>query len=145
MLLASVVGGLGFEFCMFVAGWRHALRSEWPFIIIIITIFRSGKNLLSVVVQHRQQPQTIHLSIWSPYRREAKARPGGMPWARPAAQPHSKVGMPLTHAPTHQGTWVTWSHDNVLNCERVFFTDVSFQTGHLQHTSSHAMHGKISW
>ena len=30
------VGGLGFEFCMFVAGWRLALRSEWPFIIIII-------------------------------------------------------------------------------------------------------------
>ena len=28
-------GGLGFEFCVFVAGWRHALRSEWPFIIII--------------------------------------------------------------------------------------------------------------
>ena len=23
-------------FCVFVAGWRHALRSEWPFIIIII-------------------------------------------------------------------------------------------------------------
>ena len=23
---------------MFVAGWRHALRSEWPFIIIIIII-----------------------------------------------------------------------------------------------------------
>ena len=21
---------------MFVAGWRHALRSEWPYIIIII-------------------------------------------------------------------------------------------------------------
>ena len=28
LLLAFVVGGLGFEFCMFVAGWRHALRSE---------------------------------------------------------------------------------------------------------------------
>ena len=27
---------LGFEFRMFVAGWRHALRSEWPFITIII-------------------------------------------------------------------------------------------------------------
>ena len=27
---------IGFEFCVFVAGWRHALRSEWPFIIIII-------------------------------------------------------------------------------------------------------------
>ena len=26
----------GFEFCVFVAGWRHGLRSEWPFIIIII-------------------------------------------------------------------------------------------------------------
>ena len=33
--MALVVGGLGFEFCVFVAGWRHALRSEWPFIIII--------------------------------------------------------------------------------------------------------------
>ena len=33
-----VVGGLDFEFCVFVAGWRHALRSEWPFIIIIITL-----------------------------------------------------------------------------------------------------------
>ena len=31
------VGGLGFEFCMFVVGWRHALRSEWPFVSIIIT------------------------------------------------------------------------------------------------------------
>ena len=35
LLLAFVVGGLGFEFCVFIAGWRHALRSEWPFIIII--------------------------------------------------------------------------------------------------------------
>ena len=39
LLFAFVVGGLGFEFCVFVAGWRHALRSEWPFIIIIITLF----------------------------------------------------------------------------------------------------------
>ena len=39
LLFASVVGGLGFEFCVFVAGWRHALRSEWPFIIIIIINF----------------------------------------------------------------------------------------------------------
>ena len=35
LLLAFVVGGLGFEFHVFVAGWRHALQSEWPFIIII--------------------------------------------------------------------------------------------------------------
>ena len=30
-LLAFDVGGLGFEFCVFDAGWRHALQSEWPF------------------------------------------------------------------------------------------------------------------
>ena len=36
LLLAFDVGGLGFEFCVFVAGWRHALRSEWPFLIIIM-------------------------------------------------------------------------------------------------------------
>ena len=36
LLLVFVVGGLGFEFRVFVAGWRHALGSEWPFIIIII-------------------------------------------------------------------------------------------------------------
>ena len=33
--LAFDVGGLGFVFCVFVAGWRHALRSEWPFVIIV--------------------------------------------------------------------------------------------------------------
>ena len=38
MLLALDVGGLGVEFCVFVAGRRHALRSDWPFIIIIIII-----------------------------------------------------------------------------------------------------------
>ena len=36
LLLASVVRGLGFEFCVFVAGWRHALRSEWPSVSIIV-------------------------------------------------------------------------------------------------------------
>ena len=29
---ALAVGGLGFEFCLFVAAWRPALWSEWPFI-----------------------------------------------------------------------------------------------------------------
>ena len=33
-----LIGGLGFEFCVFVAGWRHALRSEWPLIIIIMQV-----------------------------------------------------------------------------------------------------------
>ena len=46
---AFVVGGLGFEFCVFVAGWRHALRSEWPFIIIIIIIRTDFRNLSAFV------------------------------------------------------------------------------------------------
>ena len=36
LLLAFVVGGLGFEFCVFVPGWRHALRR--PLIIIIMNV-----------------------------------------------------------------------------------------------------------
>ena len=32
-----VVGGLGFEFCVFVAGWRHALRSEWPLLLLLLS------------------------------------------------------------------------------------------------------------
>ena len=39
-LLAFDVGGLGFEFCVFVTGWGRALRSERAFIIIIITVTR---------------------------------------------------------------------------------------------------------
>ena len=44
------VGCLGFEFCMFVTGWRHALRSEWPFIIILLLlhIYLFIANLLHV-------------------------------------------------------------------------------------------------
>ena len=47
LLFAFVVGGPGFELCVFVAGWRHALRSEWPFIIIIIIT----ANLLLLLLQ----------------------------------------------------------------------------------------------
>ena len=50
---AFVVGGLGFEFCVFVAGWRHALRSEWPFIIIIIIqagVLLSGGSVCNVYI-----------------------------------------------------------------------------------------------
>ena len=55
-----VVGGLGFEFCMFVTGWRHALRSEWPFIIIFI------KYTLQQIVcaaGSRQQARSVLASI----------------------------------------------------------------------------------
>ena len=43
LLFAFVVGGLGFEFCVFVAGWRH-LRSEWPFIIIIMISIKTEQQ-----------------------------------------------------------------------------------------------------
>ena len=49
LLVAFVVGGLGFEFCVFVAGWRHARRSEWLllFIIIITTGCSRGRAVAS--------------------------------------------------------------------------------------------------
>ena len=53
LFLAFDVGGLGFEFCVFVAGWRHALRSEWPFIILL---------LLTVVVSECQPPAEVCLT-----------------------------------------------------------------------------------
>ena len=62
MLFAFVVGGLGFEFCVFVAGWRHALRSEWPFIIIIIKVVVDGR--------HKNQSGLYH------YLSDARAAPG---------------------------------------------------------------------
>ena len=39
---AFAVGGLSIEFCMFVAGWRHVFRNEWPFIVIITIINQLG-------------------------------------------------------------------------------------------------------
>ena len=36
LLLAFDVGGLGFELCMFVAGWRYALRSEWLYLRVTV-------------------------------------------------------------------------------------------------------------
>ena len=61
-LLAFVVGGLGFEFCVFVAGWRHALRSEWPFIIIIIII-----SIVSqvIITDKCYEPMTVIIR-WRP-------------------------------------------------------------------------------
>ena len=56
LLFAFVVGGLGFEFCVFVAGWRRALRSEWPFIIIIITQIITGLSWNVPVVWRRRKP-----------------------------------------------------------------------------------------
>ena len=34
--------GPRFEFCVLVAGWRHALRSEWPFINNITVMYTVG-------------------------------------------------------------------------------------------------------
>ena len=50
------IGELGFEFCVFVAGWRHALRSECPFIItgiaiiIIIIVEKNIREVFSYVI-----------------------------------------------------------------------------------------------
>ena len=39
ILRSFVVGGLGFEFCVFIAGWRHALRSEWPLLLLLLFLY----------------------------------------------------------------------------------------------------------
>ena len=44
------VGGLGVEFCVVVAGWRHALRSEWPFIVIVIVIIVTVIVIVIVII-----------------------------------------------------------------------------------------------
>ena len=44
---------------MFVAGWRHALRSEWPFIIIIIT----NMNMRNISDYGNQE--TIAQILWN--------------------------------------------------------------------------------
>ena len=63
LLFAFVVEGLGFEFCVFVAGWRHALRSEWPFITIIIIkeafIFDHIQNTHFYILLPLQNPSTL--------------------------------------------------------------------------------------
>ena len=43
---------------MFVAGWRHALRSEWPSIIIIT----HGEQMLQAVYNH--EIQALNDTLW---------------------------------------------------------------------------------
>ena len=38
LLVACVVGGLGVECCVFVAGWSDALRSEWPLLLLVVVV-----------------------------------------------------------------------------------------------------------
>ena len=57
-----VVGGLGFEFCVFVAGWRHALRNEWPF-IIIITGRREGEKRVNMT--NKQDDADAHAATFN--------------------------------------------------------------------------------
>ena len=33
-LFEFAAGGLGFEFCTSVVGWRYAVLSEWPFVVV---------------------------------------------------------------------------------------------------------------
>ena len=63
-LFVFAVGGLGFEFCVFVAGWRHSIRSEWP------SLFFSLLSHASTIL-HRTQvlyvytSASIHYTVFS--------------------------------------------------------------------------------
>ena len=47
-----------YNFCVFVAGWRHALQSEWPFISIIIMY-----NCMAVILRVKQWDAVIQQVI----------------------------------------------------------------------------------
>ena len=66
LLLAFDVGGLGFEFCVFVAGWRHALRSEWPFltgIILLLQLSYIGIPIYNILWNCNRAPLLIKYNI----------------------------------------------------------------------------------
>ena len=44
---------------MFVAGWRHALRSEWPFIIIINSVFWLQYGKHSHIANKKSRPPLL--------------------------------------------------------------------------------------
>ena len=54
---------------MFVAGWRHALRSEWPFIIIIIIIIIIRTNIRTNVTMSLASSYCVLHRIPSPHSR----------------------------------------------------------------------------
>ena len=59
-------GGLGCQFCVLVASWRHALRSEWPIITtgIIVIIVPVGPCLhMSYVTQHMHDTGSLGLML----------------------------------------------------------------------------------
>ena len=67
-----------------VAGWRHALRSEWPFIIIIImsysictyfvilggNLFRASCVCTLKLFKHGDHGGSVHFAFWFVIRRK---------------------------------------------------------------------------
>ena len=98
LLFAFVVGGLGFELCVFVAGWRHALRSEWPFIYYyyyyLIIIKGHSLDLLFIPDSFCEMPGTL----------PSAPPPGGRLWPR----------CPLSVASAHD----SWAHGLEAVCIR---------------------------
>ena len=64
LLFAFIVGGLGFELCVFVAGWRHALRSEWPFILLLYAM-RDVKDMGYRSLEWNWPKEAMNRPIWA--------------------------------------------------------------------------------
>ena len=113
-LLAFEVGGLGFEFCVFVAGWRHALRSERPFniIIIIITALQhySGR---SPDFHPPAICELLHRCIVAPPAPGARTAVVGVPAcsARPGQQHAGGPWDPLSWAGGRPCSMHAWLHE----------------------------------
>ena len=64
-------GGRAFVFCLLVAGWRHALRSEWPFMIINLPVRLLLSSVHSTVISSIMRRLATARS--TPYERGQRA------------------------------------------------------------------------
>ena len=49
---------------MFVAGWRHALRSEWPFILLLYAM-RDVKDMGYRSLEWNWPKEAMNIPIWA--------------------------------------------------------------------------------
>ena len=67
--LSLYYGIQGFDFWVFVAGWRHAIRIEWPFINIVNLLlwYQYTKSDTKYITSKRSIPDSLLRSPSSPY------------------------------------------------------------------------------
>ena len=95
------IDGLPGTTTVFVAGWRYALRSEWPFIIIIYLLpqpievawYRYSQSMICLVPL---QPidSLPGMAAWTRTRHPSSAAPSPLPPSRPPRRPRCLQSQP---------------------------------------------------